>query len=177
VRALCAGYHVSVVFHATYVYSNYVSPLNALALQARQQRAPETLMEDVEVSKEKPQAVHAAAAASSPTQAKTCDSHSLRTLLLQARQQRAPETLMEDVEVSKEKPQAVHAAAAASSPTQAKTCDSHSLRTSLPQESNVNTSLLQESSITLAASASVPHNSNGGNSDVKVNFMQKNIRV
>jgi hypothetical protein len=127
VRALCAGYHVSVVFHATYVYSNYVSPLNALALQARQQRAPETLMEDVEVSKEKPQAVHAAAAASSPTQAKTCDSHSLRT--------------------------------------------------SLPQESNVNTSLLQESSITLAASASVPHNSNGGNSDVKVNFMQKNIRV
>jgi hypothetical protein len=143
------------------VHSNYVSPLNALAprLQAREQRA--------------------AAAVSSPTQAKASDKQSLRTSPPQETQPTSSSisisapafgaqstTLNPDVDKT---------------PTKANTSDSHSLRTSLLQGSNVYTSLLQESSITVAASASAPHsvtdNPKGGNSDAKVNFMQKIIPV
>lgn len=136
-----------------------MSPHNALAprLQAREQRA--------------------AAAASSPTQAKAHDNHSLCTSLPQEKPPTSSTisisapgfaaqstTLNPDVDKTS---------------TKANTSDSHSLPTSLLQESNVYTSLLQESSITVAASASAPHsathNPNGGKSDAKVFFVQYNI--
>jgi hypothetical protein len=157
-RALCAGHHTYLSFFMPLMcenlQSNSVSPLNALAprLQAREQRA--------------------AAAVRSPTQAKASDNHSVRTSLTQEKQPTSSSisicapafnaqstTLNPDVDTT---------------PTNANTSDSHSLRTSLLQENNVYTSLLQESSIPVAASVSAPHSSTDnpevGYSDAKVNF-------